>query len=113
MKTKPSISTITERFDTRDEAEKYIAEKDLAGKKKARRIGGKWFLVANTEGTINRSLFTKMLYVLRVKTAKKEGWRKSELAFALVDVPRDAERMWRKISRDQKKKQKEAARNAT
>jgi hypothetical protein len=106
---KPSISTITERFSTRDEAEKYIAEHDLAGKKKARHVGGKWFLVANPEGTINRSLFTKMLYVERVRVAKKEGWLKSELAAALVDVPRDAERIWRQMTRDRKKKLKEVA----
>lgn len=96
---KPSISTITERFSTRDEAERYIAEKDLAGKKKARRVGGKWHLVANPEGLINRSLFTKMLYVARVKQAKAEGWRRSELAAALVDVPRDAARIWRGMKR--------------
>jgi len=85
------------RFSTRQEAERFIADNDLGGKKKAQRRGGKWELVANPEGMINRSLFTEMLKADYRKRAKAEGWRPAELACTLADANKRAAKLWREM----------------
>lgn len=92
---KPSISTITERFSTRQETEAFIAKQHLGGINKAQRAGGKWYLVANTSGLINRSLFTEMLKQNYREQAKSERWQPAELACALADANKRAAKMWR------------------
>ena len=56
-------------FSTRTEAEKHIAERGQAGRKKARRVGSQWYLVKNETGGINRSLFVEVYKV----ACKKAG----------------------------------------
>jgi hypothetical protein len=56
-------------FSTRGEAERAIAERDLAGKKKPRRLVGRWHLVDNTAGTVSISQAIQCAIVM----AKREG----------------------------------------
>lgn len=91
-------TTTQPTFATRHDAEVYIAERNLAGKKKAQHVLSRWYLVANDKGTVNRSLFTEMLRVHLKRQARAERWRPSELAMALAEVPYRAERLWRGLT---------------
>lgn len=50
-------------FATRLEAEQFIAEHGLAGKRKPRRLVGRWHLVPNTRDTITLSQFIQCAIV--------------------------------------------------
>lgn len=91
-------------FASKHQAEKFIAEHDLAGKKKAERNLWRWLVIDNPDGTISRSLFTQMLIVSYVRQAKKEKWRPSELAMTLAGVPKESARLWKQM--DSKRKAK-------
>lgn len=84
-------------FPTRSDAETYIAQRNLAGKKKPQHVVSRWYLVTNREGTINRSLFTEILRVEYRRLARREHWPASYLSRKLQNVPADAERIWREL----------------
>lgn len=82
--TKPQLT-----FSTRSEAEQYIAENGLAGKKKAQRAGGPWMLVANPEGTISRSVFIQLYKVERKNLGHTN--------YKIAQVVADAVKLWNEI----------------
>jgi hypothetical protein len=90
-------------FSTRNDAERHIAARNLAGRQKPQRVGGKWFLVVNRDGTINRSLFTEVMRVELRKLARRESWPARQLARRLSTVPTDSERIWRDARRTLRK----------
>lgn len=90
-------------FSTRQEAEHYIAGRNLAGKKKPQTHGGPWYLVVNREGTVNRSLFTEVFRAELRRLARRESWPASKLAHRLQNVPADSEKLWREICAKGKK----------
>jgi len=71
-------------FGTRTEAEQYIAERGLAGKRKARHVGGRWFLVSNPKGTISRNLFTWMLIVAHRAAGSRRSNRELRMEAAVI-----------------------------
>lgn len=85
-------------YSTRTDAERVIAQRGLAGRKRARRVGGKWFLATNESGTVNRSLATEMLKVELRKQASREQWSESRLKRKLMNANSDASRIWREVN---------------
>lgn len=93
-------------FSTRNEAETFIAQRNLAGKKKPQRRGGKWFLVDNREGTVNRSLFSEVFRAELRKQARRENWPARYLSRRLLTVPTESEAIWRSTLRQLRKAKK-------
>lgn len=76
-------------FHTRPEAETRIAERGLVGRKKPRRIGGKWFIVDNPTQTVSKSQFIQALFVKHSRN--KTGYTPRE-------IMRQARLLWAEIS---------------
>lgn len=93
-------------FSTRSDAETYLAEHDLAGKKKPQHVGGRWYLVVNREGRINRSLFSAVMRAELRRLARKENWPARQLADKLANVPHESEAIWRSTLRQLRKAKK-------